>query len=145
VSCSRVINLERQAIASLMMVTRLDGMSSFCRRLLDCLVILSSCMIGNNAFDPGLHVPFIRPLSLDLHVPTALESSRFPHLDDETMKGLMDVAIKASRKAGDIIREHSKGVKVHKWKANSRDLLTSIDSLCEKVCFCAFCYFRLKP
>jgi myo-inositol-1(or 4)-monophosphatase len=43
------------------------------------------------------------------------------------------VAIEASKKAGDIILGNAGGAEVTKSKANSRDLLTLIDPLCEKV------------
>lgn len=55
------------------------------------------------------------------------------YLDDATMAGLMDVAIDASRKAGDIISQYSYGVQVQRSKANARDLVTLIDPICEKV------------
>ena len=51
----------------------------------------------------------------------------------ETLDKLLTVAIDASRQAGDIILGNSGGADVLKSKANSRDLLTLIDPLCEKV------------
>jgi hypothetical protein len=53
--------------------------------------------------------------------------------DQETLKIVLAVAIEASRKAGDIILGNAGGAQVTKSKANSRDLLTLIDPLCEKV------------
>jgi hypothetical protein len=53
--------------------------------------------------------------------------------DQETLKIVLSVAIEASRKAGDIILGNAGGAQVTKSKANSRDLLTLIDPLCEKV------------
>jgi myo-inositol-1(or 4)-monophosphatase len=47
---------------------------------------------------------------------------------------ILQVAIEASRKAGDIIVGNAGGAQVTERKANSRDLLTLIDPLCEKVC-----------
>ena len=51
----------------------------------------------------------------------------------ETLDKLLTVAIDASRQAGDIILGNAGGADVLKSKANSRDLLTLIDPLCEKV------------
>ena len=51
----------------------------------------------------------------------------------ETLDKLLTVAIDASKQAGDIILGNSGGADVLKSKANSRDLLTLIDPLCEKV------------
>ncbi|KAL7458096.1 hypothetical protein ACHAWC_009615 [Mediolabrus comicus] len=50
----------------------------------------------------------------------------------ETLDKLLAVAIDASKQAGDIILGNSGGADVLKSKANSRDLLTLIDPLCEK-------------
>ena len=46
---------------------------------------------------------------------------------------LLSTAIAASQKAGEIILGNAGGAEVLKSKANSRDLLTLIDPLCEKV------------
>ena len=46
---------------------------------------------------------------------------------------VLQVAIEASKKAGDIIVGNAGGAEVTERKANSRDLLTLIDPLCEKV------------
>jgi hypothetical protein len=54
-------------------------------------------------------------------------------LDKEQLDELMEVAVSASKKAGSIIKDHAYGAQVEKSKANSRDLLTLIDPLCEKV------------
>jgi len=51
----------------------------------------------------------------------------------ETLDKLLTVAIDGSKQAGDIILGNSGGADVLKSKANSRDLLTLIDPLCEKV------------
>jgi hypothetical protein len=51
----------------------------------------------------------------------------------ETLDKLLTVAIDASKQAGDIILGNAGGADVLKSKANSRDLLTLIDPLCEKV------------
>ena len=48
---------------------------------------------------------------------------------------ILKVAIDASEKAGSIILGNAGGVDVTERKANSRDLLTLIDPLCEKVGF----------
>ena len=46
---------------------------------------------------------------------------------------ILQVAIDASKKAGDIILGYAGGAEVTERKANSRDLLTLIDPLCEQV------------
>lgn len=51
----------------------------------------------------------------------------------EVLDKLLSVAIDASKQAGEIILGNSGGADVLKSKANSRDLLTLIDPLCEKV------------
>ena len=52
-------------------------------------------------------------------------------------QGMLDkvlkVAVDASKRAGDIILGNAGGAEVTQNKANSRDLLTMIDPLCEKV------------
>jgi hypothetical protein len=53
--------------------------------------------------------------------------------DQAKLQQVLDVAIDASRKAGAIILGNAGGAEVTKSKANSRDLLTLIDPLCEKV------------
>ena len=52
--------------------------------------------------------------------------------DDSLLEEVLQVAIKASKNAGDIILGNSGGAEVANRKANSRDLLTLIDPLCEK-------------
>ena len=52
---------------------------------------------------------------------------------EETLDSLLSVAITASKQAGEIILGNAGGADVLKSKANSRDLLTLIDPLCEKV------------
>lgn len=56
-----------------------------------------------------------------------------PLPDDGTLTKLLDVAVRASVLAGEIILGNAGGADVLKSKANSRDLLTLIDPLCEKV------------
>lgn len=53
-------------------------------------------------------------------------------LDAEVISGLLNVAVDASKKAGAIIMEHAGGATVERSKANERDLLTLVDTLCEK-------------
>lgn len=53
--------------------------------------------------------------------------------NDAMMDQILLVAIDASKKAGDIILENSGGAEIAERKANSRDLLTRIDPLCEQV------------
>ena len=50
----------------------------------------------------------------------------------DTLQQILSVAIDAGKKAGDIILGNAGGAEVVNRKANSRDLLTLIDPLCEK-------------
>jgi len=50
----------------------------------------------------------------------------------ELLKEVLVVAIEASKKAGEIIMGNAGGAEVTQRKANSRDLLTLIDPLCEQ-------------
>jgi Inositol monophosphatase family len=52
--------------------------------------------------------------------------------DDELLDRILQTAIVASKKAGDIILGNAGGAEVASRKANSRDLLTLIDPLCEQ-------------
>jgi len=66
---------------------------------------------------------------------TALNSqSSLP--TDETLSSLQQIAIKASKLAGEIILGNADGADVLKTKDSKRDLLTLIDPLCEKVSYC---------
>ena len=53
--------------------------------------------------------------------------------DKKILSKILQVAIAASKKAGDIIVSNADGAKVVEKKSSSRDLLTLIDPLCEKV------------
>jgi len=55
---------------------------------------------------------------------------------DETLSSLLEIAIKASKLAGEIILGNADGAEVLKTKDSTRDLLTLIDPLCEKVSYC---------
>lgn len=59
-------------------------------------------------------------------------SSGFDLVDAETLGNVLGVATEAAKKAGDIILGNAGGAEVTERKANSRDLLTLIDPLCEK-------------
>jgi Inositol monophosphatase family len=52
--------------------------------------------------------------------------------DDELLDRILQTAIVASKKAGEIILGNAGGAEVASRKANSRDLLTLIDPLCEQ-------------
>lgn len=52
---------------------------------------------------------------------------------EEILDLILSTAINAARKAGIIILENSKGAEVKKTKANSKDLLTLIDPMCEGI------------
>ncbi|KAL3784986.1 hypothetical protein HJC23_011187 [Cyclotella cryptica] len=53
-------------------------------------------------------------------------------LTEDHLRALLGVAIAASKKAGEIILGNAGGAEVTERKANSRDLLTLVDPLCEK-------------
>mmetsp|Transcript_42132 Transcript_42132/g.127827 ORF Transcript_42132/g.127827 Transcript_42132/m.127827 type:complete len:151 (-) Transcript_42132:717-1169(-) len=52
---------------------------------------------------------------------------------DEDLSEILQVAIHASKAAGDIIVGNAGGAEVAERKANTRDLLTLIDPMCEKI------------
>jgi len=54
-------------------------------------------------------------------------------MTDDDLQSLLSVAVDASKKAGEIILGNAGGAEVMECKANSRDLLTLVDPLCEKV------------
>jgi hypothetical protein len=66
------------------------------------------------------------------HLPSLSEVQQNQELLDQ----VLEVAIEASKKAGEIILGNAGGSAVTERKANSRDLLTLIDPLCEKVRAC---------
>lgn len=65
------------------------------------------------------------------HVQSERWSSKLFCADDTLLNQILEVAIDASKKAGDIIIGNSGGAEVAERKANSRDLLTLIDPMCE--------------
>lgn len=67
--------------------------------------------------------------------PSSTRTTTIMQDDDPLLDQILQVAIDASKKAGDIILGNAGGAAVTERKANSRDLLTLIDPLCEKVCF----------
>jgi len=54
-------------------------------------------------------------------------------VDEKVLDRVLEVAIDAAKKAGEIILGNAGGAEVTNRKANSRDLLTLIDPMCEKV------------
>ncbi|GKY94759.1 hypothetical protein MPSEU_000441300 [Mayamaea pseudoterrestris] len=54
-------------------------------------------------------------------------------LSHDLLDHVLEVAIQASKKAGDLILGNAGGAVVTKSKANSRDLLTLIDPMCEAI------------
>jgi myo-inositol-1(or 4)-monophosphatase len=54
-------------------------------------------------------------------------------LSKEELQSLLVVAMDASKRAGEIILGNAGGAEITERKANSRDLLTLVDPLCEKV------------
>lgn len=64
---------------------------------------------------------------------TALSTSMTDDDDNALLDQILAVAMDASQQAGQIIIGNAGGAEVTERKANSRDLLTLIDPLCEKV------------
>ncbi|GFH58190.1 hypothetical protein CTEN210_14666 [Chaetoceros tenuissimus] len=54
-------------------------------------------------------------------------------LPESELQSILDIATTAAKKAGEIIVQNSSGADVTKTKANSKDLLTMIDPMCEKI------------
>lgn len=75
--------------------------------------------------------PSIRRTTATVMSSTSVDGADLP--PDETLDLLLEVAVHASKLAGDIILGNAGGAEVTKVKASSRDLLTLIDPLCEKV------------
>jgi len=68
--------------------------------------------------------------SSSLRMSSASKPTNLPSLDE--LNEILTVGISASKKAGDIILGNASGAQVSERKANSRDLLTLIDPLCER-------------
>jgi len=64
---------------------------------------------------------------------TVLPSTSAIQNDEQLLNQVLEVAVEASKKAGEIILGNAGGSEVTERKANSRDLLTLIDPLCEKI------------
>jgi hypothetical protein len=60
-------------------------------------------------------------------------ASSLPDDNDQTLQEVLQVAVEASKKAGEIILKHADGADVVETKATRRDLLTLVDPMCEKV------------
>ena len=54
-------------------------------------------------------------------------------LPESELQSILEIATAAAKKAGEIIVQNSSGADVTKTKANSKDLLTMIDPMCEKI------------
>lgn len=76
----------------------------------------------------GKQAPII--MSASSNSETVKMEANLPPLSD--LEQMMSVAITAAKQAGEIIVGYKGGVDVLNRKANSRDLLTEIDPLCEK-------------
>lgn len=122
----------------------------------DTFAFLLLLFVGNvKAFvgRPQLRPRFDTMTTSNSAASSLLQLQSVPSNDDDgdggalLLEQVLQVAILASKKAGDIILGNAGGAPVTERKANSRDLLTLIDPLCEKVrtciggcdrfCFCA--------
>ncbi len=72
------------------------------------------------------------PIQASPSLQSASVSETEDFVDAELLTQVLDVATEAAKQAGDIILGNAGGVAVTERKANSRDLLTLIDPLCEK-------------
>jgi myo-inositol-1(or 4)-monophosphatase len=73
------------------------------------------------------------PIAVRLNMSTSnLRSAPIDELTDDLLQQVLAVAVQASKEAGEIILGNAGGAEITKAKANSRDLLTLIDPLCEK-------------
>jgi len=76
---------------------------------------------------------FQAPALSDLIVQRSFQLQNTPSDDSELHSSILAVAMDASRKAGAIIVGEATGTQKVSRKANSRDLLTEIDPLCQQV------------
>ena len=70
---------------------------------------------------------------LDQRANKCLRMTSEASINQGMLDKVLKVAVDASKRAGDIILGNAGGAEVTQNKANSRDLLTMIDPLCEKV------------
>jgi hypothetical protein len=91
------------------------------------LVLLLSLMSNTESF------LFAPTMSAKFRSLTSILGKNSQKVDDAMLDKILEVAIDASKKAGDIIIGNYGGAEITKTKANSRDLLTLIDPLCEMV------------
>jgi hypothetical protein len=105
--------------------------------LIDCGFVVDS-FVTSPAFyrSPSFSASFIRPLVAPIQMSASASTTNTVQdgTDDALLDQILQVAIDASKKAGEIILGNAGGAEVTERKANSRDLLTLIDTLCEKVC-----------
>ena len=95
------------------------------------LCILHLQLFTSTAFAPARSIAPLATSSTYTCLRMATSTNQSPN--DTELQSLLSVAVAASKKAGEIILGNAGGADVTKSKANSRDLLTLIDPLCEKV------------
>ncbi|KAL7511583.1 hypothetical protein ACHAXN_008573 [Cyclotella atomus] len=94
------------------------------------LLILHLQLSSTSAFAPISTRSSTRSPSSSIRILNAQTTTMEPTSTE--LQSLLDVAVTASKKAGDIILGNAGGAEVTKSKANTRDLLTVVDPLCEK-------------
>ena len=101
--------------------------ASYCSSFLILILTISTARSFN------IHSPLIlqRSSKVSSNMVSDSQASTTP-VSDSMLDEVLSVAIESSRKAGDIILGNAGGAEVTERKANSRDLLTLIDPLCEK-------------
>ena len=93
-----------------------------------------TCVVGALAFSPLPPANTLYTSKVLIHR-SASSDSLTESVSNELLQSILDVAVDAAKKAGKIIIGNAGGAEVTKSKTNSRDLLTLIDPLCEKVSF----------
>jgi hypothetical protein len=104
--------------------------------LVDCGFVVNSFVVSPSFYhSPSFSSSLIRPLVAPIQMSASASTTNTVQdgTDDALLDQILQVAIDASKKAGEIILGNAGGAEVTERKANSRDLLTLIDPLCEKV------------
>lgn len=111
-----------------------DSCSISCRCILVTAVLLALPLLVSS-FSASPQNPSINRRSPQVSTTTTkvfMSSSPADMPSKQELEEVLKVAIDASKKAGEIIIGNAGGAEVTKTKANSKDLLTLIDPLCEK-------------
>jgi hypothetical protein len=111
--------------------TEADNNSRMVSALLNSWYFLQVFIVVS-AFVPSPIASFSKRSRFPFYSETTKSSTEMSIPSAETLEQVLQVAMDAGRKAGDIILGNAGGAQVVNRKANSRDLLTLIDPLCER-------------